>query len=273
MPELRDMPLIPPFPFKSGPAEKTTADLPDNSPQTGDTLTRQSEVPLRRCNACDVLSLLSDFAGADMPGFAWKFLVGQSSHTCYEIAPAARAFITSNFPLCHLRGTVVDRRLRDLPSFGVLIAGFPCQPFSALGERGGLDERWGRGRLVDSTQAAIDCRRPLVFVLENVSGFASIDGGRAREHVIHFLADLAAYDLHEQLLCTSQHGLPQTRKRWYLVGVLREALELPFSWPHSFPMLSLAALLGPPPPGANPRRRPPVGQRSGRRWQRRVARW
>ena len=73
---------------------------------------------------------------------------------------------------------------------------FPCQPFSALGERGGLDKRRGRGRLVDASLAAIEHRRPRAFIFENVADFVRLDNGRARGYVMEFLEDLSAYNLH-----------------------------------------------------------------------------
>ena len=79
------------------------------------------------------LGLLSDFAGIDMPGYALSQLVRVDPHWCFEVDPAARRFLIANHPSAVLGGSVVDRDAASSPFFDIVVAGFPCQPFSDLG--------------------------------------------------------------------------------------------------------------------------------------------
>ena len=56
----------------------------------------------------------------------------------------------------------------------MLTAGFPCQPFSSLGEQPGLDDE--KGTLFRQIVRVLELRRPAAFLLENVPGLLKVDG-------------------------------------------------------------------------------------------------
>ena len=106
----------------------------------------------------------------------------------------------------------------ELPEFDCLVEGFPCQAFSVAGKRlGFLDTR---GTLFFDIARILDQRRPRCFVLENVKGLLSHDGGQTFRIIIETLDGLG-YDLQWQVLNSKDFGVPQNRERVFIVGHLR----------------------------------------------------
>ena len=126
---------------------------------------------------------------------------------------------------------------RDIPGFDVLVAGFPCQPYSIAGLRQGLDDEKGRGQVFLSILDVLDKVRPKAFMLENVKGMLSHDGGRTIEFMHRQLATLGKKSeiytvLAPQVLNSMTHGgVPQNRERVFLVGFLKGIDNSKFSWP------------------------------------------
>jgi len=112
--------------------------------------------------------------------------------------------------------------LRSLEGKVNLVAGGPpCQGFSFAGKR---DERDHRNQLVDSYVRFVDLVKPQIIFFENVRGFTSkfvkrpSEGKVYSEEVIGKLESLG-YDIEPKIVNFSQYGIPQTRKRFILVGV------------------------------------------------------
>ena len=126
-----------------------------------------------------------------------------------------------------------------IPAFDVLVAGFPCQPYSIAGLRQGLDDEKGRGQVFLSILEILAKVRPKAFMLENVKGMLSHDGGRTIEFMHRQLATLGKKSeiysvMAPQVLNSMTHGgVPQNRERVFLVGFLKGAGIDPmkFSWP------------------------------------------
>ena len=117
------------------------------------------------------LRVVNDFAGIDMPGYALSQLVRVDPHWCFEVDPAARRFLIANHPSAVLGGSVVDRDAASSPFFDIVVAGFPCQPFSDLGKKQGWHDDQGRGTLVTATLSYVRSRHPKVVILKNVAAF------------------------------------------------------------------------------------------------------
>jgi len=105
----------------------------------------------------------------------------------------------------------------DLPDFSLLVAGFPCQAFSIAGKRLGFDE--ARGTLFFDIARILKTKRPRHFILENVKGILSHDGGQTIRVIINTLTELG-YCVEWQVLNSKNHGVPQSRERIYIVGHL-----------------------------------------------------
>lgn len=121
----------------------------------------------------------------------------------------------------------------DIPDHDVLVAGFPCQPFSIAGvskknslgrKHGFLDE--AQGTLFFDVARIIQAKRPAAFLLENVKNLQSHDRGRTFEVIIKTLRDELGYNVHYRII-DAKHFVPQHRERIVIVG-FRE--DVPFSW-------------------------------------------
>ena len=128
-------------------------------------------------------------------------------------------------------GDITEIDAGDIPNFDVLLAGFPCQPFSSIGQRAGFNHET-QGTLFYDVLRIIKDKRPSAFLLENVKGLVSHDKGKTLE-VIKKSLQKEGYELHLQILDSSDFGVPQVRKRIYIVGFDRSRFrkDIEFSWP------------------------------------------
>ena len=105
----------------------------------------------------------------------------------------------------------------NIPDFDLLCGGFPCQPFSIAGHRGGFAD--ARGTLFFEIAQLTAAKRPAYLLLENVPGLLNHDGGRTFAAILHTLDGLG-YGLEWQVLNSKDFGVPQSRRRVYLIGYL-----------------------------------------------------
>ena len=106
-----------------------------------------------------------------------------------------------------------------LPDIDLICAGFPCQSFSIAGKRRGFADT--RGTLFFEISRIAAVKRPKFLLLENVPGLLSHDSGRTFATILASLDELG-YDVTWQVLNSADFGVPQSRKRVYIVGYLRE---------------------------------------------------
>lgn len=120
---------------------------------------------------------------------------------------------------------------KDIPDHDILLAGFPCQPFSTIGKREGFLHKT-QGTLFDSIVTILEVKKPFCFLLENVPGLMTHDRGRTFQIILETL-DLLNYDLRYAVLDASLFNLPQVRERIYIVGFKRNYLSsrIKFSFP------------------------------------------
>ena len=104
-----------------------------------------------------------------------------------------------------------------MPDFDLLCAGFPCQAFSIAGKREGFAD--ARGTLFFEIARLLKAKRPQYFILENVPGLLSHDKGRTFCTILSTLSQLG-YHVEWKVLNSKDFGVPQARKRVYIVGYL-----------------------------------------------------
>lgn len=104
-----------------------------------------------------------------------------------------------------------------MPDFDLLCAGFPCQSFSIAGKRRGFED--ARGTLFFEIARILKAKQPAFFILENVPGLLSHDEGRTFTTILSTLSELG-YDVQWQVLNSKYFGVPQSRKRVYIIGYL-----------------------------------------------------
>ena len=147
-----------------------------------------------------------------------------------EIKEHAIKVLKANHPNEPIMGDVTKIPASEIQDFDFLLAGFPCQAFSSAGKRlGFLDTR---GTLFFEVERILKEKKPWGFILENVEGLVNHDKanprdkiGRTLETILHKLTELG-YKHSWKVLNSKDFGLPQDRKRIYIVGSLKNAPEL-----------------------------------------------
>ena len=100
-----------------------------------------------------------------------------------------------------------------------MTAGFPCQPFSQAGHRKGFnDEKDNRGTMFSQVMKFVKENKPRIVILENVAGLLTHDDGKSFERIKKEIGD-EGYKITYKVLKCSDYGIPQMRKRLFLVGM------------------------------------------------------
>jgi DNA (cytosine-5)-methyltransferase 1 len=117
---------------------------------------------------------------------------------------------------------------KKLPNFDVMIAGFPCQTFSIVGQRKGMTDE--RGQIIYSLIKILKSKRIKYFILENVKGLTNHDGGNSLRVILKELDD-AGYKVKNKVLNSIDYGVPQHRERIYFVGIRKDIVVDDFDFP------------------------------------------
>ncbi len=132
----------------------------------------------------------------------------------------------------HIKLGDINELLDEVPSHDVLLAGFPCQPFSMMGEQKGFEDE--RGTLFFSIETLLKKHNTKIVVLENVKNLEKHDGGKTFSRMKKILEEDLGYVLFYNVLNSSDYGVPQTRRRLFIVGFKKEFYEenkLKFNFP------------------------------------------
>jgi len=118
----------------------------------------------------------------------------------------------------------------DLPLFDLMIAGFPCQSFSVIGQRKGMDDH--RGQIIYGLIKIMNGKNLPYFILENVKGLVNHEGGKTLKIILEEL-DKAGYKVYHRVLSSLHYGVPQMRERIYFVGIRKDLVKETkhFEWP------------------------------------------
>lgn len=130
-------------------------------------------------------------------------------------------------------GEIDEKDIREvdpltIPEFDVLLGGFPCQPFSMIGKRDGLNDP--RGKLFNEVVKFLNIRKPKAFVLENVRHLFRHNKGETYALIKSELEKAGdGYTVVEKILDSKDFGVPQHRERIYIVGIKnnRQNFEFP----------------------------------------------
>jgi DNA (cytosine-5)-methyltransferase 1 len=114
-------------------------------------------------------------------------------------------------------GDITQVNEKEIPKFDVLLAGFPCQPFSQAGLKKGLADT--RGTLFFDIARIVNHHRPKVVFLENVKRFKTHDNGNTFQVVKSTLEGMG-YTVFAEILNAKDFGVPQNRERIYIVAFL-----------------------------------------------------
>ena len=109
-----------------------------------------------------------------------------------------------------------------LPNFDLMIAGFPCQPFSIVGLRKGMKDQ--KGQIIFSLIKILNVKNPMFFLLENVKGLVNHNNGETLKQIIKMLKSLNYY-VGWKVLNSVNFGVPQKRERVYIVGIRKDLIN------------------------------------------------
>ncbi len=153
-----------------------------------------------------------------------------------EIKPYALQTLKHNFSKEHISGDIFEIPNDGIPEFDFLLAGFPCQPFSAGGKRQGFIDR--RGTLFFEIERILRAKRPYGFILENVEGLVKHDLqdkndsiGRTLSTILDVLENDLGYQVSWKVLDSIDFAIPQSRRRIFVVGTLDGDVSLDFHVP------------------------------------------
>ena len=164
------------------------------------------------------------FCGVGGFHLAAKTLGLKCVYAC-DVSSHARECYAANFGLTPA-GDVTRERPEDIPKFDLLCAGFPCQPFSIIGDRKGMADP--RGTLFFEIVRIAEAKRPAAILLENVRQLTTIRGGKVFDRILSDIEDLG-YFVDWKILNALDCGLPQKRERVLIVGTRKRFEKFP--WP------------------------------------------
>ncbi len=148
-----------------------------------------------------------------------------------EIKPYAIQTLKYNHQHETFIGDIFQLKNEDIPDFDFLFAGFPCQPFSAGGKRNGFADT--RGTLFFEVERILRYKKPQGFILENVEGLVKHDLenkkdkiGRTLKTILYKLEEELDYQVSWKVLDSVNFGVPQSRKRIFIVGTKKNKVSL-----------------------------------------------
>lgn len=207
----------------------------DPPPYLADVI-RQRILPLMTASTDEYpFTFIDLFAGIGGIRLGFEAHGGHCVFTSEWNAFAQKTYL-ANFPLddAHVfAGDITAIDAADIPDHDVLLAGFPCQPFSIAGvsKKNALGRPHGfecttQGTLFFDVARVIATKRPKAFLLENVKNLLSHDKGNTFRVILQTLRDELGYDVHYKVI-DGQHFTPQHRERIIIVG-FRD--KTGFSW-------------------------------------------
>lgn len=128
----------------------------------------------------------------------------------------------------NISGDITKIATKDIPSHDILLAGFPCQPFSSAGLKKGFEDT--RGTLFFEMARIVKFHQPKVVFAENVSNLLHHDKGKTF-CVIKKILEYSGYVVFYQTLNSKNFGVPQNRNRLYIVAFRKDIAPQNFTFP------------------------------------------
>lgn len=201
-----------------------------------------------------MLKIGTDFSGIGAPEQALKKLgIKHNSMFACDVDKYAKQSYLANYNTETFYNDITTRNHIDTPYVDLYVAGFPCQAFSMAGKRLGFEDT--KGTLFYDLLKYLKAKRPKYFILENVKGLVSHDGGKTFATILDCLAKTVNgqysfstyenglnYYVYYKVLNSKDYGIPQNRERVFIVGFRDEKHS--FRFPKKFTLyLKLADIL------------------------------
>ncbi|WP_151193831.1 DNA cytosine methyltransferase [Cysteiniphilum sp. JM-1] len=146
-----------------------------------------------------------------------------------EIDKHAIITYQANFNGAEVNGDITTIEESHIPEHDILLAGFPCQPFSQAGLKKGFSDT--RGTLFFDIERILKYRKPKAFLLENVKQLKGHDKGNTLKTILDHLHGIGYKNTKYEVLKARDFGIPQNRERIYIVGFLDENIKFDFPNP------------------------------------------
>lgn len=185
------------------------------------TVVQDSHLSGREAPAFQFIDLFAGIGGLRM-GF--EPLGGKCVYTSEWNRFAQRTYQANHDSDHHIVGDITEVDVDEIPEHDLLLAGFPCQPFSIAGvsKKNALKRPHGfrcevQGTLFFDVARIIEAHRPRAFLLENVKNLVNHDKGRTFRTIHRILTEEQGYQVHWKVL-DSKSWVPQHRERIFVVG-------------------------------------------------------
>jgi DNA (cytosine-5)-methyltransferase 1 len=195
--------------------------------------------PLAVPSRWDSFSFIDLFAGIGGIRLGFESVGGKCVFSS-EWDDLAAATYAANFGDCPT-GDITKIETNNIPDFDILLGGFPCQPFSIIGEKAGFNHET-QGTLFFDIEQILKDKRPKAFMLENVRNLTTHDGGNTFRVIKDHLKAIG-YKVYTKVLNALDFGVPQKRERIIICGFLDDVhFEFPAPVPERH-RLSLSDIL------------------------------
>jgi DNA (cytosine-5)-methyltransferase 1 len=165
-----------------------------------------------------VLRMIDLFAGSGAFTYAFEQTGNVSCVFANDIVPASKINYDTNFSHPLKLQDINTINVQDIPPHDILTGGFPCQPFSIAGNRGGFDDE--RSNVFWKIIEIIKFHNPKCVILENVKNIVGHDNGNTFKTIMQHLEEECGYHLTSNILDTVEiTGIPQHRERIYIVAI------------------------------------------------------
>jgi DNA (cytosine-5)-methyltransferase 1 len=160
------------------------------------------------------LKYIDLFCGIGSFHYSFKKLNWECIMAC-DIDKSVRDTYKQNYGLMPL-GDINEIDPKNIENYDILCAGFPCQPFSQCGQHKGFDDK--RGTLFFNIMKFVEYHKPSIIILENVQGLLNHDAGKTFDKIKNEI-EMANYTIAYKIVKCSDYGLPQMRKRLFIIGI------------------------------------------------------
>lgn len=189
------------------------------------------QLPQKESKGLAAVSLFSGGGGLDLglslAGFDFKYSNDEVKYYCDTISYNFPGCTTEAKDIRELKGRDIKELIKT-ERINLIAGGPPCQAFSILGKRGSFSDF--RGQLVFDYIRLINELEPEAFVFENVPGLLTLNKGEDWEKLYHYFKVETGYDIYTDILNAANYGVPQIRKRVFVVG-FRERVKFAFPQP------------------------------------------
>lgn len=188
-------------------------------------------LPSRKSKGLIAVSLFSGGGGLDLglslAGFNFKYANDEVHYYCDTISHNFSDCVVEAKDVRNIKGQAIKEIIKA-EDVCLIAGGPPCQAFSILGKRGSFNDL--RGQLVFDYIRLINELKPDVFVFENVPGILTLNKGEDWKILYYNFQTETGYDIYTKILNAADYGVPQIRKRVFVVG-FRKPTEFDFPTP------------------------------------------